>query len=78
MKYHTNKILLYAVNFFIVSLLFAVVLFTGISTKLFSKNVFAAGDPAPVTKKVLVLDFDPYVSGTTPLTTYENWNNPVT
>lgn len=35
-------------------------------------------NPGSVTKKVFVLNFDPYISGTTPLTTYKNWSNPNT
>ena len=38
----------------------------------------AAGSPTPITKKVLVLNFDPYISGTTPLTVSRGWGNPLT
>lgn len=41
-----------------------------------SKNVESFGNPAPITKKVLVLDFDPYVGGgTTPLSVDQGWND---
>ena len=28
-----------------------------------------------ITKNVYVINFDPYISGTTPLSTFYNWNN---
>lgn len=33
--------------------------------------------PTPITKKVLVLDFDPYITGTTPVSVYYGWSNPL-
>lgn len=41
-----------------------------------SKKALAFDNPAPVTKKVLVLDFDPYINGV-PLHTQQNWGDPL-
>src|SRR3989344_7270870 len=40
-----------------------------------SPPIKAKAAATSISKKVLVLNFDPYVSGSTPLSVYKNWNN---